>query len=186
MFGKIGKVWNGLTYSPINKFDNEIKTVRFVNKSTNKDPEYAHEDDSGFDLRAWITDNDEGVRLDPKTNENFITLKSLERRLIHTGLYVELPENTEAQVRTRSGLALKEGLVVANSPGTVDNLYRNEVGVIVLNTSKKSVTISNGDRIAQMVICPVYLKGLINLQKIDEVNVETERGLNGFGSSGVK
>ena len=184
MFGKICKIWDGLGYKPVNKYESEIKTVRFVNKSSNEDPKYAHEGDSGFDLRAWITENDEGVKKNDKEQYS-ITLKSLERRLIHTGIYVELPENTEAQIRSRSGLTLKEGLIVGNTPGTIDNKYSGEVGVIAVNLSKKSITITNGDRIAQMVIMPVYLKELINLEKIEEINTATERGTQGFGSSGV-
>lgn len=185
MFGKISKIWDGFSYKAVEKFDSDIKLVKFTNKSPNKDPEYAHEGDSGFDLRAWITKEDEGAKLNTD-GEYFITLKSLERRLIHTGIYVELPENTEAQVRPRSGLALKQGISVVNTPGTVDYLYRNEIGVILINLSKKPVSITNGDRIAQMVIMPVYLKELVNLQKIENVDTNTDRGLNGFGSSGIK
>lgn len=185
MFGKVIKdSWCSQNHFYVN-MDNEVKTVKFVNKSQNEDPKYAHDGDSGFDLRAWICETDN----ESKLNENgdyTISLEPLERRLIHTGIYVELPENTEAQVRSRSGLSLKQGLIVANAPGTVDYLYRNEVGVILINLSKETVTITNGDRIAQMVICPVYLKELINLEKVEEVNTDTDRGLNGFGSSGIK
>lgn len=185
MFGKICKIWDGFKYKPVDRYENEIKTVKFVNKSPNEDPKYAHEGDSGFDLRAWISEDDEGVKKNSE-GQYTLTLKSLERRLIHTGIYVELPENTEAQVRSRSGLSLKEGLIVANTPGTVDNFYRNEVGIIVINLSKKPITIINGDRIAQMVIMPVYLKELVNLKKIEEINTATERGTQGFGSSGIE
>lgn len=169
------------------KLDDDLTTVRvkFTNKSTNPDPTYAHEGDSGIDLRAWITKNDKDY-FGADENNLSITLQPLERRLIHTGIYVELPRHTEIQVRTRSGCALKQGLIVANSPGTVDNLYRNEIGVIAINLSEEPITITNGDRIAQMVIMPVYLKELVLLQKVDDVNTDTERGLNGFGSSGIK
>ena len=187
MFGKVIRdSWCSQNHYFVNMtYDNEVKTVKFVNKSPNEDPKYAHDGDSGFDLRAWICETDKGSKLN-ENGEYTITLEPLERRLIHTGIYVELPKNTEAQVRSRSGLSLKQGLIVANAPGTVDYLYRNEVGVILINLSKETVTITNGDRIAQMVICPVYLKELINLEKIEEVNTDTDRGLNGFGSSGVK
>lgn len=187
MFGKIIKsIWRtDKNFDAHITYDNDVKTVKFVNKSNNEDPKYAHDGDSGFDLRAWINETDGGSKLD-ENGEYCISLDPLERRLIHTGIYVELPENTEAQVRSRSGLSLKQGLIVANTPGTVDNFYRNEVGVILINLSKESVTVTNGDRIAQMIICPVYLKELINLEKIEEVNTNTDRGLNGFGSSGVK
>ncbi len=186
MFGKvIDRMICNVGVWAVPQYNKEIKKVKFVNKSPNEDPKYAHDGDSGFDLRAWICETDK----ESKLNENgqyTISLEPLERRLIHTGIYVELPENTEAQVRSRSGLSLKQGLIVTNAPGTVDYLYRNEVGVILINLSKETVTVTNGDRIAQMVICPVYLKELINLEKVEEVNTDTDRGLNGFGSSGVK
>lgn len=160
----------------------EVKTVQFVNKSPNKDPEYANDGDSGFDLRAWISENDADGFYD---NEYKIILKPLERRLIHTGIYVALPPFTEAQVRSRSGCTLKQGLVVGNSPGTVDNFYRNEVGIIAINLSNQDIIITNGDRIAQLVIMPVYLKELVNLEKVDKIYTNTKRGLKGFGSSGI-
>ena len=184
MFGKISKIWNGLFYQSVDKYEKDVKTVKFVNVSPNADPQYAHDGDSGFDLRAWIGEFDEGAKVDGN-GQYTLTLKSLERRLIHTGIYLELPEYTEAQVRPRSGMALKQGLSVLNTPGTVDNKYVGEVGVIAVNLSKKPITITNGDRIAQLTIMPVYLKELINLVKVEEVS-ETERGSKGFGSSGVK
>lgn len=157
---------------------NEVgkKVVFIVNKSPNPMPSYAHAGDSGMDLRAWITDEEGGE----------ITLKPLERKLIHTGVYVELPEYTEAQIRTRSGCALKQGLVVLNSPGTCDNFYRNEIGIIAINLSNEDIVIRNGDRIAQMVICPVFLKELVEIKEKDEVSTNTERGTDGFGSTGLK
>ena len=186
MFGKvIDRMICNVGVWAVPQYNKEIKKVKFVNKSPNEDPKYAHDGDSGFDLRAWICETDKGSKLN-ENGEYTITLEPLERRLIHTGIYVELPENTEAQVRSRSGLSLKQGLIVANTPGTVDNFYRNEVGVILINLSKETVTVTNGDRIAQMVICPVYLKELINLEKIEEVNTDTDRGVRGCGSSGVK
>lgn len=157
------------------------KVVKFVNKSPNPDPVYAKEGDSGFDLRAWITrEESEG------DDSDYITLKPLERRLIHTGIYVDLPKDTEGQVRPRSGCALKMGLSIVNSPGTVDNGYTSEVGIIAINLSNESIRIENGDKIAQMVICPVYCKESINLIKVDEIVKKTERNVSGFGSSGLK
>lgn len=157
---------------------NEVqkKVVVIVNKSPNPMPSYAHAGDSGMDLRAWITDEEGGE----------ITLKPLERKLIHTGVYVELPEYTEAQIRTRSGCALKQALVVLNSPGSIDNFYRNEIGIIAINLSNEDIVIRNGDRIAQMVICPVFLKELVEIKEKDEVSTNTERGTDGFGSTGLK
>ena len=186
MFGKKDKVWTGLEYQVVNHFDEDIKTVKFVNKSNNKDPEYANAGDSGFDLRAWVTESDENAKVDKDSGKYFIVLKSFETRLIHTGLYVELPEYTEGQVRTRSGMALKQQLVVTNSPGTIDRFYTGEIGIIMTNLSKKAKTIMNGDRIAQFVVCPVHPKELIDFKKVEEINTNKERGQNGFGSSGIK
>lgn len=164
--------------------DLSYQKVKFANKSPNPDPLYAHEGDSGFDLRAWITGEESTIR--GEEGEYGIILKPLERRLIHTGIYFELPEQTEVQVRPRSGCALKQGLSVLNTPGTVDSFYRNEVGIIAINLSNTDIKIYNGDRIAQAVLCPVYVKELVTLQKIEEVDTNTERGLKKFGSSGIK
>ena len=111
-----------------------------------------------------------------------VELMPLQRKLIKTGIFIELPEGYEAQIRPRSGLALKNGITVLNSPGTIDSDYRGEIGVILINLSDISFVVNNGDRIAQMVICK-YQKVLFN-----EVNVLslTERGEGGFGHSGVK
>lgn len=160
----------------------EEKKVFFINKSTNEDPEYSNLYDSGFDLRAWIIDG-EGVK---KNGINCVILDPLERRLIHTGIYVNLPENTELQVRSKSGQTLKKGLVVANSPGTVDNGYTGEICVIAFNISKDSIIIENGEKIAQGVICPVYYSGNVILQRLESIDKDTERGEGGFGSTGTK
>lgn len=186
MFGKKDKVWEGHEYKVITHFDDDIKTVKFINKSTNKDPEYANDGDSGFDLRAWITENDENAKINKDSGKYYITLKSFETKLIHTGLYIELPEYTEGQVRTRSGMALKQQLIVTNSPGTIDKFYTGEIGVIITNLSKSQKTITDGDRIAQFVVCPVYPKELVELKKTNELKNNDKRGENGFGSSGVK
>ncbi len=110
------------------------------------------------------------------------TLKPLERILIPTGLYIELPVGYEAQVRPRSGLALKKGLSVLNTPGTIDADYRGEIGVILINLSNEEVTIENGERICQMVISKHEQAELIQVEVLNE----TDRGAGGFGSTGVK
>lgn len=145
----------------------ELK-INIVNKSGNKLPFYASVASAGVDLLANI--------------EEPVELMPLQRKLIKTGLFIELPEGYEAQIRPRSGLALKNGITVLNSPGTIDSDYRGEIGVILINLSDISFVVNNGDRIAQMVICK-YEKVLFN-----EVNVLslTERGEGGFGHSGVK
>ena len=124
--------------------------VKFKNESDNQDPKYAKDGDSGFDLRANLVEP--------------IKLGSLDRVLVPTGLFFELPANFEMQVRPRSGLAAKNGVTVLNTPGTVDNLYRGEVKVILVNLSNESFTISHGDRIAQAVIAPVTSNNVLKLE----------------------
>ena len=161
-----------------------VKVLKYVNKSPHVNPYYATFGDSGFDLRAWIQEGEDGVELiDGKPT---IKLSARETRLIHTGLYFQIPQNCELQVRTRSGLALKQQLVVTNSPGTVDEFYTNEVGIIVTNLSRKSVFIADGDRIAQAVLCPVYNSPLVELTKVDEIEENEYRNKGGFGHTGVK
>lgn len=151
--------------------DDHLKlNVKVINKSKNPFPVYEYKQASGFDLMA---DLDEDV-----------VLKSNQRYLVPTGLYVELPHNTELQVRSRSGLAIKNGISVLNSPGTVDADYRGEIKVILHNSSDTDFTISNGMKIAQAVIAPVHTGGYVNLINTDNIN-ETQRGSNGFGSTGV-
>ena len=157
--------------------------INFVNLSPNEDPEYIKIGDSGFDLRAWIKE-EEGSNQYSK--EPKIVLKPLERKLIHTGLYLALPIGYEAQIRPRSGMALKRGLSVLNTPGTIDSNYRGEIGIIAVNLSNEEITIENNERIAQCVICMVKCKGNgIELIKTDKLD-ETERGAQGFGDSGDK
>jgi dUTP pyrophosphatase len=156
----------GDTTPDFNEFKIETK---FTNDSNNPDPEYSKVGDSGFDLRAFISEP--------------ITLKSLERKLIPTGLKFELPNSTELQVRPRSGMALKYGLSVLNTPGTVDEGYRGDVGVIVVNLSNEDYTIQPGERIAQGVIMNVIGQGISKLVKTNNLS-ETERGEGGFGSTG--
>lgn len=142
--------------------------VNIVNKGNQALPQYATKQSAGMDLRANI--------------ENPITLKPLERVLIPTGLHIQLPEGYEAQVRPRSGLALKHGISVLNSPGTVDSDYTGDIGVILINLSNEDFVINPGERIAQMVIAS-YVQAEWNL--VDELD-ETERADGGFGHSGVK
>ncbi len=142
--------------------------VKIVNQSQYPVPAYATEFSAGMDLKANIT---EAVELD-----------SLERAMIPTGLFIELPEGYEAQIRPRSGLAAKFGVTVANSPGTIDADYRGEIKVILVNLSKEKFVVNPGERIAQMVIAK-YEK--IEWQEVEELG-ETERGAGGFGSTGRK
>lgn len=146
-------------------------SISYINKSTNEDPKFAYEGDSGFDLRADI--------------EESVTLKPGERVLIPTGLYFELVKGLELQVRPRSGLAIKNGITVLNSPGTVDSHYRGEVKIPLINLGQEPFTVVKGDRIAQAVIAPVYGEGKVKLNKTDSIN-ETVRGEGGFNSSGIK
>ena len=161
------------------------KVLRFVNKSPNANPYYAKTGDSGFDLRAWIDSNTEGVQFDNEKNEYYIEIQPNEVKLIHTGLYLDIPEYCEIQVRPRSGYALKVGITVNNAPGTVDVFYLGEVGVICLNPTKKPVRIANNDKVAQAVLCPVYSQLLVDLVQVDKIEKESKRGENGFGSTGM-
>lgn len=140
--------------------------VKIVNKSKHGLPEYSTGLSAGMDLRANI---DAGIRLGP-----------LERVLVPTGLFIELPEGYEAQIRPRSGLALKKGITVLNSPGTIDADYRGEIGIIIVNLSNNEFVINDGDRICQMIISKH------ERVKWNEVLIleETERGKGGFGHTG--
>ena len=140
--------------------------IKIINNSENEMPAYATAGSSGMDIRAHLT---EPVILNP-----------LERKLIPTGLFIELPEGYEAQIRPRSGLALKHGITCLNTPGTIDSDYRGEVKVLLINLSGEEQSISNNERIAQMVICSVEKAALIVVGKIDS----TERGSGGFGHTG--
>lgn len=142
--------------------------IKIVNKSKHSLPEYKTPCSAGMDIRANIDDT--------------IVLQPLERKLIPTGLFIELPEGYEAQMRPRSGLALNEGLGLLNSPGTIDADYRGEIGVILVNLSDKAVTVHDGDRICQMVINRVETAEWTEVEKLDE----TERGVGGFGHTGKK
>ena len=160
-------------------------TVKFENKSPHINPYYAKEGDSGFDLRAWIKEDDEGVRTDENGNR-YILMFPLERRLIRTGIKFELPQHCEAQVRPRSGCSLKVGLSVLNSPGTVDLCFRGEVSIIAVNVSNDTVTVTDGDRIAQCVICPALNSNHVHLEEVEAVDTNTDRGEGGIGHTGTK
>lgn len=142
--------------------------VRLINRSKNQLPAYETEASAGVDLRADI--------------EQSIILKPLERVVVKTGLFIELPIGYEAQVRPRSGLAAKHGITVLNSPGTIDADYRGEIGVILVNLSNVDFEIQSGDRIAQMVIAK---HERVSFNQASELT-DTARGAGGFGSTGVQ
>ena len=158
-------------YATINYDAHKIK-FNFKNESNNPDPEYATVGSSGFDLRANL---DAPVRIGPHSV-----------KIIPTGLYFEIPENFEIQVRPRSGLAAKNGVTVLNTPGTVDSDYRGEIKVILINHSEVGFFVNHGDRIAQAVIASVIGKNFVKLNKVNNIDENTERGSGGFGSTGVK
>ncbi|MFN5136267.1 MAG: dUTP diphosphatase [Chitinophagaceae bacterium] len=145
----------------------EMLKVKIINQSNNELPHYATAGSSGMDVRAFLNEK--------------IELQPLERTLIPTGLFIELPQGYEAQIRPRSGLAIKQGITCLNTPGTIDADYRGEIKIILINLSNEIHSVNNGDRIAQMVI-----------QKVEQVNWElsseietTERSNGGFGSTGT-
>jgi dUTP pyrophosphatase len=160
---------DGLKFNVQEFLKNAKIHIKFKNTSNNPDPIYAHESDSGFDLRAHLTEN--------------IILSPMERKLIPTGLYFELPESYELQIRSRSGLAVKHGIGVLT--GTVDNAYRGEVHVLLINFGNEPFKIENGDRIAQGILVPRLSTEFGLLVKVEEIN-ETKRGVGGFGSTGSK
>lgn len=142
--------------------------IKVINKGKQPLPTYATTQSAGMDLRANI--------------DSPITLKPMERRLIPTGLYISLPQGYEAQVRPRSGLALRHGITVLNTPGTIDADYRGEIMVLLINFSTEDFIINNGERIAQMVIARHEQATFIEVDILDE----TERGAGGYGHTGVK
>jgi dUTP pyrophosphatase len=140
--------------------------VKIINQSPNSLPEYATEGSAGMDLRAHL--------------EAPLVLRPLERQLVPTGLFIELPQGYEAQVRPRSGLAIKHGITCLNSPGTIDSDYRGELKVILINLSQEEQTVHPGDRIAQVVVSPVVQIGWEAVEAISE----TARAAGGFGHTG--
>jgi dUTP pyrophosphatase len=154
--------------SYFNKSMEKKINLEYTSSSENKEPEYAYESDSGFDLRStedvWIYEND--------------------RKLIPTGLSFDIPDGYEIQVRSKSGLALNQGLMVLNSPGTVDSGYQGEVKVILFNTTNQRIKIEKGQKIAQAVLCPVVNGKWVNLVKVAEIG-QKDRNDKGFGSTGL-
>ncbi len=142
--------------------------INIINRSGNQLPTYETKLAAGMDIRANLLES--------------VTLTPLERKLIPTGLFIELPQSYEAQVRPRSGLAYKKGITVLNSPGTIDADYRGEIGVILVNLSNENFVVEHGERIAQLVIAKHEQPELIEVKEL----TETSRGVGGFGSTGVK
>ena len=142
--------------------------IKVVNKGHQPLPQYATPQSAGMDLRANL--------------EEPVTLKPLERRLIPTGLHIALPAGYEAQVRPRSGLALKKGITVLNSPGTIDADYRGEIGVLLINLSQDDFVVNDGERVAQMIIARHEQGEFVEVEVLDE----TERGEGGYGHTGVR
>ena len=140
--------------------------IRIINKSNNPLPAYETSGSAGMDLRAFI--------------EEEIVLKPLDRKLIATGLFIELPLGYEAQLRPRSGLAFKHGISLPNSPATIDSDYRGEIKIALINLSNENFTVKNGERIAQMIIAKHEQAELIQVEELNE----TKRGDGGFGSTG--
>lgn len=145
-----------------------LHNVKIVSKSSHEAPSYQTAGASGMDVRAVL--------------EAPLTLAPMQRALVPTGIFLEMDQSLECQVRPRSGLALKKGITVLNTPGTIDADYRGEVGIILVNLSAEDVTITDGERIAQLVFCKVEKVNLIQVQELGS----SERGEGGFGSTGVK
>lgn len=143
-------------------------SIKIVNSSNNNTPSLATKGAAGADIRAFI--------------ENKIILKPMERKLISTGLKMEIPFGYEVQIRPRSGLAFKNGITVINSPGTIDSDYRGEIGILLINLSNENFEINNGDRIAQMVLSKYEVPNFI---ETSEISI-SQRGDDGFGSTGKK
>jgi dUTP pyrophosphatase len=162
----------GLSFEEMEKEINNVARLRTINvELTHEDavfPKYAYPSDSGFDLHAT-----ESVIIDP-----------FGRALVPTGLKVSFEEGYEIQVRPKSGLAIKQGLTVLNTPGTVDQGYTGEIQVIVFNTNNTTVTIQKGMKVAQAVLCPVVQGKFVSLEKVEQIG-EKDRGDNGFGSTGI-
>ncbi len=143
--------------------------ISFVNESDNQDPDWETVGSAGFDLRA-----SENGSIGPK-----------DFKVVPTGLFFDLPENFEMQIRPRSGLAAKKGVTVLNSPGTIDSDYTGEIKVILINHGNETFDVAKGDRIAQAVISTVTAKNIIKLNKVSKIDKDTERGTGGFGSTGL-
>jgi len=169
--GVDGDTLKKLEESSLDMARDKIKIqLRYVNNGETEDLSYKYLDDSGMDLRANL--------------KSGLILKPSERILVPTGIHFELPESMEIQVRPRSGLAIKNGITVLNTPGTVDRGYSGEIKVILINLSKETFKINHGDRIAQAVISPVISGRWSKLIKVDSLN-DSDRGDGGFGSTGI-
>jgi dUTP pyrophosphatase len=153
--------------------DNSMRLkIKIINNSNNPEPKYQKEGDSGFDFMANLLEDEE------------IVIEPLKRAVVPTGLHFQIPISFELQVRPRSGLALKNGITVLNTPGTVDSGYRGEVKVVLFNTGEKAFKIKNGDRIAQGVIAPVQIKRTTKFVTVNQLD-DSDRGTGGFGSTGA-
>lgn len=164
---------------------NTTINILVVNKSSNELPKYAHEGDAGFDLRAdvfGVINDDFLFNATLDKYENTVTINPGGRALIPTGLHMAIPEGYELQVRPRSGLALKKGITIVNTPGTVDAPYRGNIGVILMNSGTEPFVVCQGDRIAQGVLNKVEKANFIKTDSLDN----TDRGDSGYGKSGVK
>ena len=150
--------------------DNSIE-IQYVNNSKLEDPKYNHKEDSGFDIRANIKDN--------------VTISSLGRVLVPTGLHFKIHEDYELQIRPRSGLAAKHGITVLNTPGTVDSNYRGEIKIILINLGEDPFTINDGDRVAQGVLNNILNTNWAKYIKVSKLE-STKRDSGGFGSTGIK
>lgn len=146
----------------------DIVKVKIINKSENPLPQYSTKSSAGMDLRANLPES--------------VLLKPLARKLIPTGIFIELPDGYECQIRPRSGLALKSGITVLNTPGTIDADYRGEIGIILVNLSSEPFVVNNGDRICQMVVAR---HSTVEWESV-EVLEESERSSGGFGHTGIK
>lgn len=153
--------------------DNSMRLkIKVINNSNNPEPKYQREGDSGFDFMANLLEDEE------------IVIEPLKRAVVPTGLHFQIPIGFELQVRPRSGLALKNGITVLNTPGTVDSGYRGEVKIVLFNTGEDAFKIKNGDRIAQGVIAPVQIKRTTKIITVNQLD-DSDRGTGGFGSTGV-
>lgn len=149
------------------KYDMDTVNVKIVNKGPHELPAYGTPQSAGMDLRAWLDEP--------------LTLQPLERALVHTGIYVELPPGYECQIRPRSGLALKRGLTVLNTPGTIDADYRGEIGIILVNLGNEPQVIQDGERLCQMVVAR---HSTVQWQSVAELD-DSQRGTGGFGHTGT-
>ena len=170
---ELNGIIDGLTQeSQLGIVKNSINArLKYINLSDNPDPSFAKEGDSGFDIRAFVP---HPTHIPPG-----------KIKLIPTGLYIEVEKGLEVQVRSRSGLAANKGIMVLNSPGTVDSAYRGEIQIILANFGEFALTVKNGDRIAQGVVCPVYGEGKLELEKVEKLS-NSERNEGGFGHTGVE